>query len=110
MTLDLGTEIDNEIAKWIPEKYYLGQNYPNPFNPSTVIEFDLPRLSKVEIEVYNILGQTVRYLVDEEKPAGKYNVIWDGRDNSGTTVSSGMYFYKIKTDGFSSSKKMILLK
>jgi len=104
------TDVSELISDQIPDGFALSQNYPNPFNPSTVINFNLPRLSKVEIEVYNILGQTVRNLVNEEKPAGLYSVTWDGRDNSGKTVSSGIYFYKIKTDDFSSSKKMILLK
>ncbi|MCP4582489.1 MAG: T9SS type A sorting domain-containing protein [candidate division Zixibacteria bacterium] len=104
------TDIDIINDAIVPEEYTLNQNYPNPFNPSTVIQFSLPRLSKVEIEVYNILGQTVCNLVNEEKPAGQYQVTWNGRDNSGKTVSSGLYFYKIKTDSFTSSKKMILLK
>ncbi|MCP4705371.1 MAG: T9SS type A sorting domain-containing protein [candidate division Zixibacteria bacterium] len=104
------TDIDIINDAIVPEEYTLNQNYPNPFNPSTTIQFSLPRLSKVEIEVYNILGQTVRNLVNDEKPAGQYQVTWDGRDNSGKTVSSGIYFYKIKTDNFTSSKKMLLLK
>ncbi|MCP4705370.1 MAG: T9SS type A sorting domain-containing protein [candidate division Zixibacteria bacterium] len=110
MALKKSTDITHQISDELPNDFTLNQNFPNPFNPSTVIQFSLPRLSKVEIEVYNILGQTVRNLVNEEKPAGQYQVIWNGLDNSGKAVSSGMYFYKINTDSFSSSKKMILLK
>ncbi|MCP4582488.1 MAG: T9SS type A sorting domain-containing protein [candidate division Zixibacteria bacterium] len=110
MALKKSTDITHQISDELPNDFTLSQNYPNPFNPSTVIQFSLPHLSNVEIEVYNVLGQTVRNLVNEEKPAGQYQVIWNGLDNSGKAVSSGMYFYKIKTDGFSSSKKMILLK
>ncbi|MCP4705372.1 MAG: T9SS type A sorting domain-containing protein [candidate division Zixibacteria bacterium] len=110
MGLKKATDVTQLISDQLPNDFKLNQNYPNPFNPTTMIQFSLPRLSKVEIDVYNILGQTVRNLVNEEKPAGQYQVTWNGRDNSGKVVSSGMYFYKIKTDGFSSSKKMLLLK
>ncbi len=104
------TDIEVIDDKILPKDFILSQNYPNPFNPSTIIQFSLPRLSKVKIDVYNILGQSVRHLVNEEKPAGQYQVIWNGLDNNGKSVSSGIYFYKIKTEDFSSSKKMLLLK
>jgi hypothetical protein len=110
MGVEKATDISQQISNEIPSQYKLSQNYPNPFNPSTNINFSLPRLSNVDIKIYNILGQVVRNLVNEEKPAGEYNITWDGKDNAGKSVASGIYLYKIKTDNFSSSKKMLLMK
>jgi hypothetical protein len=94
----------------LPKKFTLGQNYPNPFNPTTQIEFDVPKLSQVTITVYNILGQEVLTLVDEEMSAGSYVAEWNGKTNGGTDVSSGVYFYKMKGDNFTETKKMLLVR
>jgi len=94
----------------LPDLFVLSQNYPNPFNPETRIEFALPRASHVKIEVFNILGQSVRTLVDERLSAGYKAVNWDSRDNHGVEISSGVYFYRITAGDFVESKKMLLLK
>jgi hypothetical protein len=94
----------------IPKTYQLSQNYPNPFNPQTVIKYDLPEAGYVNITVYNILGQKVKTLVDEDQEAGYKSVNWDGKDEEGKETASGIYFYKIMTKGFEKTKKMILLK
>ncbi|MBI5267818.1 MAG: T9SS type A sorting domain-containing protein [candidate division Zixibacteria bacterium] len=94
----------------LPTTYELRQNYPNPFNPSTKIQFDLPKQSHVKVTVFNVLGQAVATLVDEEMTPGKKEVTWDGNSQTGVKVSSGTYFYKIVADDFVSTKKMLLLK
>lgn len=94
----------------LPDVFTLEQNYPNPFNPETKIRFALPTASDVRVEVFNMLGQSVMILVDEHLTAGIKEIAWHGTDESGRAVSSGMYFYRITADGFSASKKMLLLK
>jgi hypothetical protein len=86
-------------------KYVLYQNYPNPFNPSTQIDFYLPSSSNVQLKIFNLLGEEIAQLVNEEKPAGKYEVNFNA-----SSLASGVYIYKIQAGGFVSSKKMILLK
>ncbi len=93
-----------------PSAFTLSQNYPNPFNPSTTIEFSLPTRSHVEVQVFNILGQRVKVLHEGELAAGTYTVTWVGRDESDRSVATGIYLYRIKTDDFVESKKMVLLK
>ena len=98
------------------EKYSLSQNYPNPFNPVTTICYYIPDIgpkpAKVEIIIYNLLGSKIRTLVSEYKYPGEYRVVWDGRDDSGKDVSSGIYFYRMLIWGseFSKAKKMILVR
>lgn len=94
----------------IPKVYQLFQNYPNPFNPETQIRYDLPASGHVKLTVYNVLGQKVKVLVDEVQDAGYKSVIWDGKDNSGKDVASGIYFFKIEAQNFDKTKKMVLLK
>lgn len=89
---------------------YLHQNYPNPFNPETTIQYSLLQESKVELNIYNIKGQKVKTLVNETLESGNHTVIWNGTDNNGKSVSSGIYFYKMKTDNHEETKKMILMK
>ncbi|MGB2769137.1 MAG: T9SS type A sorting domain-containing protein, partial [Candidatus Zixiibacteriota bacterium] len=86
------------------------QNYPNPFNPRTSIRFALPQDAHVSLTVYNVLGQKVVTLVDEEQPAGYETVWWDGKDATGDEVSSGIYFYRLEADEFLEVKKMLLVK
>lgn len=94
----------------IPSGFSLYQNYPNPFNTTTEIAFEIPSRADVTLTILNILSQEVREIEIGEKPAGRHTIIWDGTDDSQKSVSSGVYFYKIKAGMFASSKKMILLK
>lgn len=93
-----------------PSDFVLFQNYPNPFNPTTNIEFLLPHSGQVKIEIYNISGQKVRTLVDQFLKAGHKLVDWDGKDDNGNDVSSGIYFYRLQAGDFSETKKMVLLR
>ena len=93
----------------IPEKFELSQNYPNPFNPTTVINYRLSTESHVELTIYNQLGQQVRTLVYEKQAAGPYQIEWDGRNNSGKRISSGVYLYRLKASSFVETRKMVLL-
>jgi hypothetical protein len=94
----------------LPTEFGLEQNMPNPFNPSTQISFALPSAAQVNLTVFNVLGQQVRTLVDDYMPAGYQTVTWDGTDNTGVTVASGVYFYRIAAGEFAATKKMLLLK
>ncbi len=85
-------------------------NYPNPFNPTTTISFDLASESNVNITVYNVKGQKVKQLVNDQLSAGQHSIVWNGKDNNNKSVASGLYFYKISTGKSTSMKKMLLLK
>jgi len=106
--IDVSTDIADNPDN-LPTKFALYNNYPNPFNIETTIKFDLPRASEVEFEIINILGQLV-YDVSSRYSAGSHTIYWDGGSNSGQTVASGVYYYRITAGDFISSKKMILLK
>jgi len=99
-----------EIESFLPETYSLQQNYPNPFNPSTTIRYTLPKPSDVSLSIYNIRGELVNTLVSKPQEAGYHQLIWQGEDNQGKKISSGMYIYRITTPEFTSAKKMVLLK
>jgi flagellar hook assembly protein FlgD len=88
----------------------LHHNFPNPFNPTTTIKYDLKDAGKVTLKVYNMLGQEVRTLVSRNESAGFKSVVWDGRDNSGKMVSSGLYIYRLEAGKFIKSHKMLLVK
>jgi methionine-rich copper-binding protein CopC len=94
----------------LPTEYALDQNYPNPFNPTTEIGYALPVNSDVELSVFNVLGQKVVTLVQGEQPAGFHTVTWNGTNSDGSSVASGIYFYRITSEKFNTSKKMMLLK
>ncbi len=94
----------------LPSHFALYDNYPNPFNPSTTIAFDVPKASLVKITIYNLVGQKVRELKNEILSAGHYSVVWDGHDDIGTRVGSGIYLVEMNADGFRSVKKMVLIK
>ncbi|HDG68003.1 MAG TPA: T9SS type A sorting domain-containing protein, partial [candidate division Zixibacteria bacterium] len=94
----------------VPTAFALLQNTPNPFNASTEIQFALPTDGKVTLEVLDMSGRVVRTLVDGEMGAGFHRVVWDGKDKSGHEVSSGVYFYRLKTDNLTQTRKMILVK
>ena len=90
--------------------FQLEQNFPNPFNPSTTINYSVPESSFVHLKVYDILGNEVATLVNENKKAGEYSVKWNGLNSSGTQVSSGIYFYRISAGSFIQVKKMVFMK
>jgi flagellar hook assembly protein FlgD len=84
----------------------LEQNYPNPFNPSTTIRYQLPKMAQVVLKIYNIFGQEVRALVNARQPPGANAVVWDGRDESGKEVSSGIYIYRLQAGKSVQSRKL----
>jgi hypothetical protein len=104
------TGIEDPQGIVIPESTELFQNYPNPFNPSTEIQFELPRKSDVAIDIFNVLGQKVRRLVNGPFSAGSHKIEWDGTDDNGEKVASGVYFYRLKAGEARIIKKMVLLK
>ncbi|HTK80929.1 MAG TPA: T9SS type A sorting domain-containing protein, partial [Bacteroidota bacterium] len=94
----------------IPATYMLLENYPNPFNPTTTIQYALPQTANVSLSIYNVLGQHVRTLVEGTVTTGYHNATWDGRNDQGQTVHSGVYFYRLTTGQSSFVKKMLLMK
>jgi hypothetical protein len=110
-TTNIVTDVeDDEYGDVLPYRFELSQNYPNPFNPVTTIEYNLPRRSHVTIEIYNILGQKVRTLIDREESAGSYAITWDGRTNIGQQAATGVYLYRLQAGDHIETKKMLLLK
>ena len=99
-----------EIEGGLPRSYVLQQNYPNPFNPETVIYYLLPKQTELRLEIYNIAGQLVRTLVEERQPAGYYSANWNGKDEFGREVASGIYFYNLRTKDFVQTRKMLLVR
>jgi hypothetical protein len=94
----------------IPKQLDVLQNYPNPFNPTTEIRYGLPENSRVKLTVYNILGQKVKTLVDEYQSAGYKIIHWNGKNENGEDVSSGIYFYILQAGSYTKTKKMLLLR
>jgi len=88
----------------------LHQNYPNPFNPETKITYQLPVRSEVSLRIYNTLGQEVRRLVQATQEAGRYEVVWNGRDDQGRQLSTGFYLFRLSAGDFTMTRKMILLR
>lgn len=110
-TYHIGTAVAvDDVNDALPNAFGISQNYPNPFNAGTVIDYAVDRHSQILIEVYNILGQKVKTLVNENKMPGRYRAEWDGNDAKGSPVASGVYLYKIKSDNFAETRKMLLLK
>jgi ankyrin repeat protein len=101
---------DSEDVDQLPERCSLSQNYPNPFNQSTQIEFTLAKSDFVSLNIYDLLGRKVRTLVSERLSSGYKSVLWDGRDNFGNDVASGVYFYQLRVGDFSETKNLVLLK
>ena len=105
-------EIESEL---LPTEFGLSQNYPNPFNPTTTINFQIPELDGVQdisttLKIYDIRGRLIRTLLDEKRSPGFYSEFWDGMSDNGVKVSSGIYFYGLKTESYVSSRKMIIIK
>jgi hypothetical protein len=101
----LATDID-----LIPDVFALHQNYPNPFNPTTQIKYDLPEDAMVSITIYDIMGRSIRSLVNSKQTAGYLSIVWDATNNLGEPMSAGMYIYTIQAGSFRQVRKMILLK
>ena len=98
------------VADAVPGEFELTQNFPNPFNPATVIRFSLPEPGEVELAVFNILGRRVATLAEGVHEAGEHTVRWDGRDDEGNGVSSGVYLYRLKAGERSQTRKMLLVR
>jgi hypothetical protein len=104
------TGVEYRILPNVPNVYSLSQNYPNPFNPTTKINFGLPQADEVQLTIYDVLGREVRTLVNERYDAGAYSVQWDGKNNVGRQVATGMYIYRLHAGTFVSTKKMLFVK
>jgi len=102
--------IEKDYRNDIPMIFKLYQNYPNPFNPETVIEYDLAEEGEISLKIFNILGQEVRNLINSQQYPGVYKVVWDGRDNLGLELTSGVYFYRISVNKYCEIRKLILVK
>lgn len=107
LTVNGSLRLDQDL---IPNEFILYNNYPNPFNPSTEIKFSLPSTEKVNLKVYDLLGNLVKEMVNEKLNPGQYNYQWTGTNQHGNGVSAGMYFYRIQAGKYNSTKKMVLLK
>ncbi len=108
---ELDKRVDEALdSRGIPDTFELFQNYPNPFNPETNIQFQLPEASHVKLRIFNILGKEIRRLVDSQYALGRHHVQWDGLDNTGSQVSSGIYFYRIEANNFRQIKAMSLVR
>ncbi len=109
MTVDTVTAISGVNGN-LPTSYRLEQNYPNPFNPTTTIPYQLPEQHRVQIVIYNVRGQKVRTLVSRTQSAGFHTAVWDGRNDLGNPVSSGIYFYRLKAGNYREVRRMLLMK
>jgi hypothetical protein len=103
------TGVEEEFSSQ-PEDFQLDQNYPNPFNPETQISFSLPERASVTLMVYNVFGQKARELIEGTLPAGSYTVTWDGTNDQGNRLASGVYFCCLSAGENASTQKMILMK
>jgi len=104
------TEMTEKTLADIPSEFSLGQNYPNPFNPVTSMKFELPISGRVLLKVHNLMGQEIKTLVDENLSYGYHTARWDGTDNDGRRVASGVYFSELQSSGIRKVRKMVLLK
>ena len=100
---------DAEV-RGIPQAYALDANYPNPFNPSTTIGYQLPMAAQVRLEIYDLMGQRVKTLVQDVEPAGYHRMMWDSLDDAGRPVAAGVYFYRLQAGEFTQARKLLLLK
>lgn len=94
----------------LPSRFSLAQNYPNPFNPETEIYYQLPKTELVTIKIFNTLGQEIRTLINDIKPAGSFSIRWDGKDQNGHQLPSGLYLYHIQAGSFRDTKKLLLIR
>jgi hypothetical protein len=105
-----GLTVGVKEPETVPEGFSLSQNFPNPFNPSTRISYSLKKQTAVKLEVFNGLGQLVKTLVDASQGAGTYETVWNGTNESGGTLASGVYVYRLSGEQFTVSRTMVLLK
>ncbi|MBK6912314.1 MAG: T9SS type A sorting domain-containing protein [Ignavibacteriales bacterium] len=108
--IDIVTDVNDDSHSSIPKEFSLNQNYPNPFNPTTKISWQSPAGSWQTLKIYDVLGNEVATLVDEYKPAGRYEVEFDSHSDKGQNLSSGVYFYQLKAGDFIQTRKMIFIK
>ena len=94
----------------LPHNYTFGHNYPNPFNPTSTMEYSVSGSFQVRIDVLDLLSRLIRTLVDDTRSAGTPSLLWGGKDRSGRSVATGVYFYRISSDYFNEVRKMMLLK
>jgi hypothetical protein len=108
----IGTEgfLSSQLGDLVPKTFALHQNYPNPFNPNTTIRFDLPNEALVRLDVYNILGRKVTTLINQPMQPGYHSIEWNGNDDNGRTIASGVYFYRLQAGDNTAKKKMVVLK
>jgi hypothetical protein len=113
--LEISGDSPTDVEEWayddlIPDAIELGGNYPNPFNATTTIQLALDQPATVRIEIYNVLGQTVKTYGTRSLPVGTHYIEWDGRSDAGLTVASGVYFFRVETARYAQTQKMMLLK
>ncbi len=106
---EMPTAVLSEEKK-LPQAHALHQNYPNPFNPSTTISFTVATRGPVELSVFDLLGRRVRILSEGPRSAGQHTVVWDGTDEKGRAVGSGIYVYRLRIADFVQTRKMVLVK
>ncbi len=109
-TVRMGTHVVGLSKSEIPMDFMLGNNYPNPFNPTTTINYGLPNTGHVSLTIFNLTGRKIRTLVNAEQSAGYKSVIWDGKNDAGEMVSTGIYFYRMVSEEFNQTKKMVYMK
>lgn len=110
VTVDVAVSVGDRPGELVPQTYRLDQNYPNPFNPGTSIDYALEKSGFTSVKIYNLIGEAIRTLVAEDQPAGEHRIDWDGRDDSGRSVASGIYILALTSGDFSKSVRMTLLK
>ncbi len=108
--LDLNQVMEAEDSIQLPPITFNLKNYPNPFNPETTISFELSKPGNVDLNIYNLKGELVKRLINNKMSNGKHSMVWDGKDNNGKICSSGVYCYKIESNGRVETKKMLLMK
>ena len=108
--LDLNQVMEAEDSIQLPPITFNLKNYPNPFNPETTISFELSKPGNVVLNIYNLKGELVKMLINNQMSNGKHSIVWDGKDNNGKICSSGVYCYKIESNGRVETKKMLLMK
>jgi hypothetical protein len=104
------TQMRRFYVNSLPRSFSLDQNYPNPFNPSTFIAFEIPEETDATITIFNSLGQIVKTMTENRLPAGRHEIVWDGRDEDGNGMASGIYFYRLTAGDFSKTRKMVIIK
>jgi hypothetical protein len=113
---DYVVSVDPPQQKELPSSMKIWQNYPNPFNPTTTISFEIAETSKglktfeIYLRIYDVTGKLVKTLIDDELKSGYHSVIWDGKDERGNSVESGIYIYKLQADNYTETRRMTLLR